>query len=452
MTLSSITSTHAVPRVARPHSQGPGPSRTPLPATHSKALQRAIVVGAAVAAVAVLGVAALVGMRTAANFMSDRADARLRDVARRGELVTEQSLLERARQVELIGATPTIVDAARAGGSRAEQMGLVGRPIADVERQMAATRSLAVSETAKRFLQRQLAPLGVAEMFVTDANGFNVVVTEMTSDFVQSDEAWWRDALRKGLTSAEAEYDESARQTVVSMAGAITDGDRGRAEGVIKIAFGITSLDAALAKATADDVRLDVIDSRGRVVASSAKDAERMKPLVGADELPLNPGDTVVRFSAGDKPLRAMLGGANTGAWRIVAQIDEDTVLAPLRQARPLIAISLVAVLAFIVATLWLMSRFLDRRISAPVTELATVAEAVASGDLSAAMIASGANDEVGRLSRATAAMIDDLRRVVSALRDSARETTARAGEITGGSENMAAAAQEMAVTSGELR
>ena len=75
----------------------------------------------------------------------------------------------------------------------------------------------------------------------------------------------------------------------------------------------------------------------------------------------------------------------------------------------------------------------------------------MASGDLSAPMFPSNANDEVGRLSRATAAMMEDLRRVVSALRDSARETTARASEITGGSENMAAAAQEMAVTSGDL-
>jgi methyl-accepting chemotaxis protein len=450
MTLSSITSTHAVPRDGRIHPLG-GVSQPPSPSGQSKSLRRVIVIGAAIAAAAVLGVGALVGMRTAASFMSDRADTRLRDVARRGELVTEQALLERARQVELIGAAPTIVEAARAGGARAAQMGLVGRPIADLERQMSATRSLAVSETARRFLQRQLAPLGVAEMFVTDANGFNAVTTEMTSDFVQSDEAWWRDAVRKGLTSAAAEYDESARQTVVSMAGTISETDRARAEGVIKIAFGITSLDAALAKATGDDVRLDVIDSRGRVVASSAKDAERMKPLAGADALPLTPGDTVVKFVDGDVNIRAMLGSANTGAWRVVAQIDEDTVLASLRQARPVILVVLVSVIGFIVATLWLMSRFLDRRISAPVTELATIAEAVAAGDLSTPMAASATNDEVGRLSRATAAMVDDLRRVVSALRDAARETNARAAEITGGSENMAAAAQEMAVTSGDL-
>ena len=410
-----------------------------------------MVVGAAVIAVGVLGVGALVAMRTAATFLSNRADTRLRDVARRGELVTEQALLERARQVELIGAAPTIVDAARAGGARAVQLGLVGRPVEAIEREMAATRSLAVSETARRFLKRQLAPLGIAEMFVTDANGFNAVVTEMTSDFVQSDEAWWRDAMQKGITNAEAEYDESARQTVVSMAAAIQENDRERPAGVIKIAFGIGSLDAALSKAGGDNVHLSVIDSRGRVIATSAGDTERAKPLDDAGQLPVTPGDSIVRFVSGDTERRAMVGSANGGAWRVVAQIDDDTVLLPLRQARPLIAVALVALVGFLVTTLWLMSRFLDRRISAPVTELATLAEAVAAGDLSTPMTPSTANDEVGRLSRATAVMLDDLRRVVAALRDSARETSARAAEITGGSENMAAAAQEMASTSGEL-
>ena len=450
MTLSSITSTHPVPRTMRPLPQGRTPTPAPRP-TQSKSLQRAIVVGAAVVAVAILGLASLVAMRTAANFMSDRADSRLRDVARRGELVTEQALLERARQVELIGAAPTIVDAARAGGARAAQLGLIGKPIDVLERQMAETRTLAVSDAARRFLQRQLAPLGIAEIFVTDANGYNAVVTEMTSDFVQSDEPWWRDAVRKGLTTAEAEYDESARQTVVTMAAAIHETDRDRADGVIKIAFGITSLDAALAKATSDDVTLDVIDARGRVVASSAKNAERMKPLPGADLLPATPGDTVVRFADGERDLRGMIESANSGSWRVVAHVEEASVLEALRQARPVIAAALIAVLFFIIATLWSISRFLDRRISAPVTELATIAEAVAAGDLSTPMVASSADDEVGRLSRAMAAMMDDLRRVVSALRDSARETTARAAEITGGSDNMAAAAQEMAVTSGEL-
>jgi methyl-accepting chemotaxis protein len=143
-----------------------------------------------------------------------------------------------------------------------------------------------------------------------------------------------------------------------------------------------------------------------------------------------------------------MVAAANGGSWRVVASIDEASVLRSLQTARPMIAASLIAVLAFLIGTLWSIGRFLDRRISGPVTELASVAEAVAAGDLSTPMTPSNADDEVGRLSRATSAMVDDLRRVVSTLRDAARETTARAAEITGGSENMAAAAEEMAVTS----
>src|SRR4029450_8499030 len=160
MTLSSTTSTHAVPRLQRRHPRR-APSRADQRASRSNSLQRGLVAMAAVVAGAVLGVATLVAMRIAANFLSDRADMRLRDVARRGELVTEQAVLERARQVEVMGATPTVLDAARAGAARAAQMGLVGRPIEAVERQMSATRNLAVSESATRFLQGQLAPLGI---------------------------------------------------------------------------------------------------------------------------------------------------------------------------------------------------------------------------------------------------------------------------------------------------
>jgi hypothetical protein len=61
MTLSSITSTHPVPRPSSPRLEGYGPVRTPS-TIQSKSLQRAIVVGAAVAAVAVLGVASLIAI------------------------------------------------------------------------------------------------------------------------------------------------------------------------------------------------------------------------------------------------------------------------------------------------------------------------------------------------------------------------------------------------------
>ena len=224
-------------------------------------------------------------------------------------------------------------------------------------------------------------------MFVTDVNGFTAVATEMTSDFVQSDEAWWRDAVRKGLTPAEAEFDESARQTVVSMAASIHEPGHDRPEGVIKIAFAIPTLDAALGRATSSETRLDILDGRGRLIASSSRNGARMNALPGGDQIPGAAGDTIVEFTAADTTRRGMVAAANNGSWRVVASMDERSVLEPLREARPMIAAMLIAVLSFLVLTLWSMSRFLDRRLSVPVTELAGVAEAVASGDLSTPVI-----------------------------------------------------------------
>lgn len=48
------------------------------------------------------------------------------------------------------------------------------------------------------------------EIFVTDNKGFNVAMTNKTSDFYQADEKWWVDAKNKGPHYNKAEYDASA--------------------------------------------------------------------------------------------------------------------------------------------------------------------------------------------------------------------------------------------------
>jgi methyl-accepting chemotaxis protein len=93
----------------------------------------------------------------------------------------------------------------------------------------------------------------------------------------------------------------------------------------------------------------------------------------------------------------------------------------------------------------------MTRRITEPAAALAAAAESVAAGDFSARVAPSVADDEMGRLSRATEKMISELRRLAIAIRSSARETATMAHEITAGAEHMAGAAQQMADTSGDL-
>ena len=114
----------------------------------------------------------------------------------------------------------------------------------------------------------------------------------------------------------------------------------------------------------------------------------------------------------------------------------------------------LVGVL-WIVGMLAIASVFILRatssRAQAPIAELAAVSEAVANGNLAAAFAPSTAATEIGRLSRATSAVIVTLRRLAATMRASARDVTTLSSQITTASENMAAAAQQTAATSSAL-
>jgi len=122
-----------------------------------------------------------------------------------------------------------------------------------------------------------------------------------------------------------------------------------------------------------------------------------------------------------------------------------------LHAARQAALIAAATLLALIEIGLVFVSRLVARRVARPASQLAAVAERVASGDLAVSVGGSDAHDELGRLARATGAMVFELRSLVRALRESARETAAMTAEITAGTEEMSASASEMARTSGDL-
>jgi len=109
----------------------------------------------------------------------------------------------------------------------------------------------------------------------------------------------------------------------------------------------------------------------------------------------------------------------------------------------------------WVIGLLILASVFLVRtttsQVNAPIAELANVSESVANGDLTIPFVPSAKSTEIGRLSRATSAVIVTLRRLAATMRASARDVTALSGQITVASENMAAAAQQTAATSSAL-
>lgn len=49
------------------------------------------------------------------------------------------------------------------------------------------------------------------EIFITDVRGLNVGMTNITSDYFQADEDWWKKAANIGTYFGDIEFDESAR-------------------------------------------------------------------------------------------------------------------------------------------------------------------------------------------------------------------------------------------------
>ena len=252
------------------------------------------------------------------------------------------------------------------------------------------------------------------------------------------------------MSPAEASYDESARQVSISVNAAVRESDNSPPLGVMKVVYGLTALlEAVRAAASAGTIAVELIDAQGQVIASSSLRSD-LTPHPGHARLPRQAMTAVVRYRD-SVPQRASIQTTNGNAWRVVAHTPEAMALADLRRANTILVVTGVGVLFLLLGALATVNAFMNRRIAAPAAALAAVTESVAAGDLSVRVVESSADDEIGRLTRATSAMIGGLRTLTVAIRGSAREAAEMALDLTASSEEIAASSQQMAQTSIDL-
>src|SRR5436309_292371 len=117
----------------------------------SRSLRRGLVAGVAAFAVLVLALITVAGVEILKRTMAGDEDARLTNAASLSKQLVERVLAERARQVELIASSPTVVAAARKGADEARSLGLPLRTftaqepaLGPIEERFKATRSLQV--------------------------------------------------------------------------------------------------------------------------------------------------------------------------------------------------------------------------------------------------------------------------------------------------------------------
>lgn len=416
---------------------------------HTQSLRQRLVLVTGIGALVILGAVTYSGLVMLRQSMAGDEDARIVNSASLSKQLVDRVLAERTRQVELIATSPSVIAAARRGGETARERGLPKESMAQLEDQFRVTRSQQVDPDANRYLSDLLPKLDIAEVMITDEYGYNAVTTSPSSDFVQSDEGWWQTAWNNGFTTAQATADAATQRVVVELAGVIRD--RGAKIGVVKVKFGLATVDSVLMQGSSGStLRVDLIDSVGKVIASSAASA-RLKPFSAFQSISGHAENVPFEFK-GDSTLRhASLALANGGRWHVLAHMTDADAMHSYRVARASLIGGVLVMLVLILGSLVMISQFIHRRITGPAQQLVEAAEAVAAGDLSTKIVHSGADDEIGRLSRAVCAMIEELRRLAGALTDSAQETASMTAEINASSEEMAASAGQIAHTAADL-
>jgi methyl-accepting chemotaxis protein len=442
----------------RPSTTTLSSSRAPTTGLAGRSIRTRLVGVVGLSAIVVLGGIGYAGLVILRNSMAGDEDARIINSASLSKQLVDRVLAERVRQVDLIASAPLVINASKKGAAEARRLQLPsqlgntmsGDMLSTIEQRFKATRSLQVDSVAVNYLRGLLPKLDIAEVMVTDQYGYNAVTTSPSSDFVQSDEGWWQTAWTAGSTTAQATADPATQRTVVELSRVVMDG--ANRIGVVKVKFGLSMVDSVLAQGSVggNELRVDLVDSVGKVIASSVM-GTRFKPLVGYSTVVGH--DSVDAFNYGREPSlqRGAVAAANGGRWRIVAHMNESDASHAYRVARWALVGGGVLMLAIILICLLYIARFVEARITGPAQDLAVVAEAVAAGDLSKTVNDIGGDDEVGRLARAVAAMIAELRRLASALNESAGETTSMTAEITASSEEMAASAGQIAHTASDL-
>jgi methyl-accepting chemotaxis protein len=354
---------------------------------------------------------------------------------------------ERIQDVTEWTIAPILRQAAREAAAQVEELGLAALSVDEIEAKMAETRVLTDDPEVMGYLvdaiERQPA---FTELFFTEAHGYNVAYSNMTSDFVQAGEGWWDTAWEEGLFLGQIEYDDSAGVYSAEICVRIDDAD-GTPLGVLKAVLDVKALqELATTQAegiTNGTVRLfdvsgnqfadtstehdpDLIMTeegnllrRNWQVAQRVIEGDRAKGYL-LDQQDLNGDKIVVGYavaSAGEQTDEMSRSG-----WIVTVTQPEEVAFATLigldRQVDQLVGVRRSMVVLLLVAGgitaagAVVAAVLVSRRIAQPIVRLAGASQRIAAGDFEAAVEVDRRN-EIGQLQDAFTRMAGQLRQIL---------------------------------------
>ena len=417
--------------------------------------QSFLVTGAAVALVLVTGFA-LLSSRSASRIVERQANARGQDLATHVAALLDLYLRERRREAEALAGAPAVVRAALEASQAAVRQRLPQLDIPTLERMFNQRRELGGDPDLAAYLRGYGQHSDFAEVFFTESHGYNVLASDRTSDFVQSDEGWWQQAVKTGAYEGPPRYDSSAATVSLEYDIAIRAPRVARPVGVLKAVFALDRLSRLLAAADLPGgVRLEVVDAQGRRIVTPDS-TDLLRPLPQAADIPRLSRPAMARLPGpggpgGSADLVVTVPTAD-GKWWVVFREPESAAYAVARTTATNIVLWTVALFGAALTLLVVFWRRLNRRVTEPVKAAGAIASRVAGGDLSVTVVTERTEAaEVGDLLSSVHSMVVALRRLVGAIRTAADEAAAMATEISASTEQMSASTQEMSATCQDL-
>jgi signal transduction histidine kinase len=333
--------------------------------------------------------------------------ANLKDTAEDVAGEVDIYLLERVKDAQVWAADPLVREASGSAADEAFEQRLAGESPETLDARFAEDPSLGTSPEAASYLASQIETSGAfAEMFFTDANGYNAAYSAKTSDFVQSDEEWWQAAWTKGVDVSPIAYDDSA-QTFSSDIAVRIDSADGKKLGVLKAVLDLGVVQQ-IADGLSEDRSITILNEDGLILAETATehDAERiMNPdVVYADDVDPEVArslEAVQTSGSGsvitdEQAVGAVLSGRSEQPindfagfdWTVVVEQPTDVAFAPIASigevkesidgAARALTILVVLVLVLVAVAAFAVARSLAVRIVRPILRLRDAADDVA--------------------------------------------------------------------------
>ena len=341
-------------------------------------------------------------------------------------------MLERISDAVTWASAPTVINASREAAAMHAERGIANLSIEEVEAQFETEKSLNLFPETDKYLRTQIAKsLHFGEVFITDEFGYNVSLTNPTSDFVQSDEGWWQTAMDNGISVGQVEFDSSAGIWSIDISVRIDDDQTGKRLGVMKSVLGV-SLIQEVADRRAKEVSggsVTVVNNSGNLLAETA--SRHNEDRIMSDEVNLKEqsnaqiqsafSDTGTGYSIGSEKVLGyarsagvdlygnVVQGFNGFDWLVLVNQPTEVALAPIRNLSQVqadlaesrkntllvigVSIAVIALIALVMASM------LARGIINPLNQLKEAAERVAKGDTSRTVNIQS-NDEIEDLAK----------------------------------------------------